>query len=319
MSAKEPHTQPQHTNNTNTCAVANNFKARRFHLVLNPGEIPKGLSQYIVLFNKYTKLMKYLTYTKDVRYIISGLGLNLEEHNNMHLLHIHIYIEYKEVTRLYISKVYGAHIMNKIDNSTGLIEYVKSQELGTIEEIGKAAKSANLTIREAKLLSVEELQDLNIKYTNIVKNLILEKNNDMDIDESYKGDKLKVYYIYGPTGCGKSKKAKEMIKSFGYKKYDEIEREGNFYIGVTGKNKACLYDDFRPSDMKVSNFIKFIDYNIHNLNVKGGSFKNIYELIIITSVNDPHHIYNNCTDNEETKGQWLRRMELIEIKPKLHS
>ena len=67
--------------------------------------------------------------------------------------------------------------------------------------------------------------------------------------------------------------------------------------------------------MKPNDFIKFIDYNRHGLNIKGGSVMNNYELIIITSIFHPNKIYSGI--NEESKQQWLRRMEIIDLKPEL--
>ena len=69
--------------------------------------------------------------------------------------------------------------------------------------------------------------------------------------------------------------------------------------------------DFRDSDMKASEFINFIDYNVHNLNYKQGSAKNKYHLIIITSVQDPKKIYKNIKG--EPRKQWLRRMKTINL------
>ena len=65
--------------------------------------------------------------------------------------------------------------------------------------------------------------------------------------------------------------------------------------------------------MKVKEFINFIDYNVHTMNIKGGHIKNNYHLIIITSINDPNTIYSNCIDNEETSKQWLRRLTIIQL------
>ena len=65
--------------------------------------------------------------------------------------------------------------------------------------------------------------------------------------------------------------------------------------------------------MSISEFINFIDYNKHNMNIKGGFIKNNYELIIITSIQDPHNIYNNIIDNEETREQILRRINIIDL------
>lgn len=316
MNSKKPDLKsPRPTNNTKTRtrAAANYFRASRFHLVLNPGEYPYFSMKY-ELFRKYTELMKYLLKFKTFRYCITSLGLNTEEHdNNKHLLHIHIYIEYKETTRLYISKVFGAHILTNIKEQLNVIDYVKNQELGIIEEIGNKALCHRPTIKEAEQMTIDELKELSINYNNIVSKIITQKNNKINIDDYYKGDKLNVFYIYGPSGAGKTRKAQEIIKLFGFKEFDEVKHKNNFYLGVSGDCKACIYDDFRPSHMDVSEFINFIDYNKHNLNVKGGSYKNNYELIIITSINNPNNIYKNCTDNEETKTQWIRRMKIINI------
>lgn len=297
-------------NNTITPTVTQGFRGRRFHLVLNPGETPDKIPKHFYLMFKYTKLIKYLLHIPNFRYLISGYGLPEGEENPN--IHIHIYVEYTEPTRLYISKVYGAHIETRIDNSSGLINYVKSQELGTIEEIGRAARGNNLTINEAEKLSINELKDLNIQYTNIVNKIILSRQKTK-LDNYSKFDKLKVFYIFGPSGVGKSRKAIDLLKQFKYDEFDELKHENGFYIGdVTGEG-ACLYDDFRPTDMKVKEFINFIDYNVHTMNIKGGYIKNNYHLIIITSINDPNTIYSNCIDNEETSKQWIRRLTIIQL------
>lgn len=63
--------------------------------------------------------------------------------------------------------------------------------------------------------------------------------------------------------------------------------------------------------MKPSEFINFIDYNKHQLNVKGSYKLNNYEFIIITSVQSPEEIYKNIEG--EPRTQWLRRMKRIHI------
>ena len=204
----------RHTNKTSTQA-ANYFRANRFHLVLNPGEYPY-FSMKIELFRKYSLLMKYLLRFKSFRYCVSGLGLNLEEHNNQHLLHIHIYIEFKETTRLYISKVFEAHILTKNKSQLNTINYIKEQELGIIEEIGNKALCHRPSIKEAEQMSIDELKELSINYNNIVNNIITQKNNEISIKDYYKGNKLNVFYIYGPSVFGKTKKAQEILKLFLY-------------------------------------------------------------------------------------------------------
>ena len=161
--------------------------------------------------------MKYLLKFKSFRYCVSGLGLNLEEHdNNKHLLHIHIYIEFKEPTKLYISKVFGAYILTKINEQLNVIDYIKNQELGIIEEIGNKALYHKPSIKEAEQMSIDELKELSINYNNIVNNIITQKNNEISIKDYYKGNKLNVFYIYGPSVFDKTKKAQEILKLFLY-------------------------------------------------------------------------------------------------------
>lgn len=312
---KSPHLKVRRTPNNTNPGSCGFFKSRRFHLILNPGDIPEKLTMYNILFNKYSQLIKYLTKFKCFRYLVSGLGLSFDKEDTEHLLHIHIYVEYKESNKLAVSKCFGAHIINKIDSQLNVINYVKSQELGIIEEIGNKALAFRPSIGEIKKMKINELNELDSQqYYNIVSKEITRRNNKFNIDNNdYKGDKLKVFYIYGSSGSGKSRLAHEIIKKYNYQDYDKIEYSNNFYIGVSDDSKACIYDDFRPSDMKVNEFIKFIDYYINNLNVKGGSYKNNYELIIITSIRNPHNIYRNCTDREETNTQWIRRMNIINM------
>lgn len=304
---------PGSLNNTNKGPRGQQNTFRRCHLILNPGDHP-FFSMYMELFRKYTELIKYITKFKNFRYLISGLGLSFDKEDTQHLLHIHIYVEYKEKQKFSIKKLQGAHIKTDILSQLNVIQYVKDQELGMIEEIGNKAISHRPTIKELKNFTNEELDELDTQfYYNIVSKEKTRRNNIIDINNYYKGDKLNVFYIYGKSGSGKTRRAQEIIKTFGYTEFDEIKYRNGFYLGVSGDCKACIYDDFRPSHMDVSEFINFIDYNIHNLNIKGGSLKNNYELIIITSINNPENIYKNCTDNEETKIQWIRRMKIINI------
>ena len=61
--------------------------------------------------------------------------------------------------------------------------------------------------------------------------------------------------------------------------------------------------------MKPTELINFIDYNRHIMNIKGGSVRNNYKLIYITSLQSPEQIYTKVP--EETQKQWLRRIKQI--------
>ncbi len=137
--------------------------------------------------------------------------------------------------------------------------------------------------------------------------------NNMKISDYRK--KVEAYYIWGESGAGKTEKALEIIErnaeEYG-EEFNEIAFKGDFYIG-TGDAKIALYDEWRDSHMKPSEFINLIDYNKHNMNIKGGSMKNEYRLIIITTVQDIKNIYQGICD-EEPRKQWERRLQVIHVK-----
>ena len=116
--------------------------------------------------------------------------------------------------------------------------------------------------------------------------------------------------MWGPSGIGKSKTAHKVIKRLAVPgaPFDEVKCENGFWIGCHDDCDICLYDDFRDSDLKCNEFIRFIDYNKHIMNIKGGSMINNYKLIIITSIKSPWELYKN--KNEEEKKQWIRRMDI---------
>ena len=112
---------------------------------------------------------------------------------------------------------------------------------------------------------------------------------------------MQVHYIYGPSGSGKSTLAQELADD----EFDEVKYVNGFWTPCEGTG-CCIYDDFRSSHMPASEFINFIDYRSHNLNVKGGTIRNNYTKIIITSIQRPEDLYTNMP--AEAKEQWMRRL-----------
>lgn len=232
--------------------------------------------------------------------------------------HFHQYLYFKNAIALStIKKHYPtAHIECEIEQGA-YINYIKDNKNGrkviVYEEGTVPCKHKFPTIAETKQMSVEERNELPVQYFNIVKQLNAAEANDIDIDNWHKD--VKVYWIVGASGAGKTERAKQIVREnidkYG-RKVNIVKFDGNFWSGV-GTANIAIYDDFRDSHMKPSEFINFIDYNVQNLNVKGSNMKNNYSLIIITSVQHPRFIYTKMCDDEPRK-QWLRRMEIIEIK-----
>ncbi|GAB1227308.1 hypothetical protein ENUP19_0332G0005 [Entamoeba nuttalli] len=135
----------------------------------------------------------------------------------------------------------------------------------------------------------------------------------MTIDDVYK-PKVEIYYIWGKSGVGKSKKVFELIKASGEQMFDVIHYDNGFFSGIPsyGCSTVGWYDDFRDSDMKPSVFIRFIDYYIIPLNIKGWHVMNRYEKIYITSVQPHRSIYADLKSDDPHK-HWIRRMEVIHL------
>ena len=194
------------------------------------------------------------------------------------------------------------------------IEYIEANKNGkksNFNELGERPKNTRFqTVKELK--DCKEPDELDWKQYNTY--MKIHENDEMDVDDMFK--EIIVYYISGPSGVGKTQRAKQIIRENSDKygtKVSIVKYENNFWHGVGSNRNIAIYDDFRDSHMKPSEFINFIDYNKHYMNVKGGNCINDYKLIIITSVQPLDYIYLNVAD--EPRKQWMRRIgQNIELK-----
>jgi hypothetical protein len=274
----------------------------------------KTSKAYLLTLNQpeyYEKVKNYLYGLESLNYFISTLEKAPETGHE----HIHIYAQFKQSIKLSLKKLCGAHVDKCYGSPQQNVDYIhkvkEPEKKGTIlDEWGELKLKGGTTIADVKKMTKEDRDDLPIQYYKIVKDINLFEENDIDIDEIYKPE-LEVYYIWGPSEMDKTKKSLLFAKKKGYQKINMVKYHNGFWLGI-GTSKCCLYDDFRDTDMDPNEFINFIDYNKHVMNIKGGSVKNEYQLIIITSVQDPKFIYEYKQVKEETAKQWLRRMTVID-------
>lgn len=276
----------------NTKAVASRLNARAYLFTINE-------------VDKYEDLMNILNKLKTLDYYVSAR----EKAPTTGHEHIHLYTHFSKPYPL-SKKIMALHIHVDVCRGTPQqnIAYVK-KDGDILEEWGEPPKQGGRTVKD--LETIDNPDDLPANYYNLWKNIKADKANDIDIEDLKKD--VEVYYISGPSGIGKTEKAKEIIRNNKEKygsKINMVKYENGFWLGV-GSAKIALYDDFRDSHLKASEFINFIDYNKHLLNIKGGSKMNDYNLIIITSVQPLHELYKNMSD--EPKKQWIRRINNIEL------
>lgn len=281
----------------NTTVISGNTKpsitARHFQITLND-------------VKKFDSLKSYLTKSKMLNYIIACQEIAPTTGHE----HIHIYVQYSSPKKILLHKLEGAHIERCRGSPQQNYDYiVKDGDI--IFEQGKLRKTGGKSIQDVlNMTRQERLENLDIRYYNIVEKINQKEALDLDIDEWNKGD-VKVLYITGDTGMGKSDFARKLIKSHlkPGEKYNLVKHVGEFWEGI-GSADVALYDEFRDWHMCASEFIDFIDYNKHVLNIKGGHVLNNYHTIVITSSIHPEQLYKNVS---EQQGQWLRRMKIIDL------
>jgi len=229
-------------------------------------------------------------------------------------LHFHCYINFKhpkEFPKLKKELSRSANIKVAEGSADANIKYLSKEELWFMD--GKKPRE-RVTAKELQQMSNEEIVEMDPRCAQAYMRNRDILNNNINIRE-WKKD-VTVVYIQGPSGSGKTEKAKKIVlrnTAIVGETVNIIKYENGFYSGI-GDAKTAIYDDWRDSHMKPSEFINLIDYNIQNMNIKGGSVKNKYMLIIITSVQRIEDIYPMMINNEPRK-QWMRKIKVIDKYP----
>ena len=274
---------------------------------------------YQLTINKledYEKILAYLQSLKAMRYIIACK----EKAPTTGKEHIHIYVQFDAGISLSKKKTLSAHIEVCKGSPQQNVAYIKKEGSEIIFETGTLGIRGKLTIKEVKKLSTEEMDDLPLSYYNKVQSIKRDQLMNINADNYFK--KIEVYYIYGASGSGKTHRAIKMIqelKETGLietSEFNEVKYTNNFWHGVTLDTikDVALYDDFRDYHLPPSEFINFIDYNKHVMNVKYGCVTNSFKYIFITSIQNPEDLYKESKKHEEESKQWLRRIkEIIKI------
>ena len=117
-------------------------------------------------------------------------------------------------------------------------------------------------------------------------------------------------YIKGDTGKGKTYKAyKIALEKYEKEDIGKLTLKNDF-IDVINKNAKCfIIEEFRPSQIKASDFLQLTDKYGYRCNIKGGFHTLRPEMIIICSIIEPENIYH-----EEVNKQFMRRItEIINL------
>lgn len=254
---------------------------------------------------KFGEIRDYLCGLKYFQYCIACL----EKAPTTGHEHIHFYVQFNQGQSVSKAKLLNQRLDICKGSPQQNIDYVKKtkepEKRGEIiYEKGEPKFKGGKTIKEVKEMSKPERENLPACYYNIVQKINAEEGKDLKGSDMFK--EMKVHWYWGDSGLGKTRRA---YKEIGERIFNEVKFDGNFWHGAKEEGTIALYDDFRDSDMKPRELINFIDYNRHIMNVKGGSIRNNYKEIYITSIQSPEEIYRNVEG--EPRKQWIRRITEI--------
>ncbi len=276
----------------NTKAVTSaKIQARAFQFTLNQVE-------------KYPELLNDLKQLKSCDYIISGL----EEAPTTGHKHIHMYVHFEKPYRL-SKKImsHGAHIEVCKGSPKQNIDYVK-KDGKILDEIGEMPHQGTKSIKELREMSRDEVPaNLSRIYDDEIakqrreesfKRMLSEiKQNDLQAPE--------VIYFTGEPGVGKTYSAYSYaLTKFNEEDIGKVSFNNGFADFINPTAKCLICEEFRPTDLKASKLLEFLDKYGASINVKGGFEYVRPKCIILASVFTPESLY---LDDEKNK-QFTRRI-----------
>lgn len=127
----------------------------------------------------------------------------------------------------------------------------------------------------------------------------------LDYNEEPRDYKPVVWWLYGKTGSGKSRKARELFGEDDYYCKNDGTKWWNGYDG----HENVVIDDFRPSWWSLTEMLSLLDRYGKTIEYKGGIRQFKGRLIVITSAKAPSDCYAGCG---EDIAQLLRRVDFCQ-------
>lgn len=273
--------------NTNTGAT---LKARAYQFTLNQPAV-------------YDKLKGILTKLKTMDYLISCREVAPSTGH----VHMHVYAHFSQQYRL-PQKIrdLGCHIECCRGSPKQNIAYIR-KEGDIVDEIGEEPHQGARTVKELKEASIDCVDP----HLYRVKKQIDMEERDLSIFMEMLGeierDELrgpKVVYITGDSGKGKTYGAwKRALKEFPKEKIGKLTLKNDFIDVINNDADCYVIEEFRPSQIKASDFLQLTDKYGYRCNVKGGFVTLRPKMLIICSIIPPEKIYK-----EEINVQFMRRI-----------
>lgn len=276
-----------------TTEARGNTKARAYQLTLNDVSKIEELKQNIMTY-------------KSLRYLMIGA---IEKAPTTGHEHVHIYAYFKTPLKLSIKKCCGAHVEPTKGTFNDNLHYLTKDGDLTFEW-GERPHQGLKTVKELREMNADDVPP---QYYNI-KTRIDQKKHDEDVFfqmlDEIEHDELKapeIVYITGGTGKGKTYTAyKTALKEFEKSKIGKLTLKNEFFDVINESADCFIIEEFRPSQIKASDFLQLTDKYGFRCNVKGGFCTLRPKKIFICSIIPPEQIYK-----EEINKQFMRRISKV--------
>lgn len=274
-----------------------NPRARAFCFTINgyTAEVFEALSRIVL-----DEAKEYICYQKEVapttgqRHIQGYISFaNARRFNAVRTLipgnpHIEIARGSAQANREYCSKEGGTDFTER-----GTIK--RQGERNDLNEVQKLC-AQGASIREI----CDEHPEVYIKYSTGITRMLGVYSKKRDF-------KSEVYWMFGPTGSGKSYTAARMAGPNAYHKMG-----GNKWWDHYDNNESVVINDFRRDLCTFSELLRLFDRYPHRVEGKGTSMEFVSKTIYVTCPKDPREAWRGDDGNErEDIGQLLRRIEHV--------
>lgn len=170
-----------------------------------------------------------------------------------------------------------------------------------------SCKEKNKLLQEKSLLElVDEGQISIFKVPQLKKAIDILTNEHLEKERRYAPE---VFWYYGKTGTGKTKKAVEEAQEKSTNGYWISNGSGQWYDGYKGQESVVI-DDIRPNTWDFSTVLRITDRYKFQVPIKGGFIQWVPKYIWITAPARPEEVYANHTNGEPYDGieQLIRRI-----------
>lgn len=219
--------------------------------------------------------------------------------------HIQGYMELNKKTRFTTLKkrMPRAHIEHRLGTQKQAADYCKKE--GKFEELGVMKVQGRRTdLDNVRQMALDGGMGAVSSVYNAQQIKVAEKF--LSYNEPERDFKPLVIWLYGPTGAGKSRMAREIIgtddvytKNTGTKWWDGYDG----HVGV-------ILDDFRPSWWDLTYMLGLLDRYPFQVEFKGGYRQMRAQTMVVTSALPPHACY---VGTGECVQQLLRRIDIVEF------